>query len=138
MWKQDSIQIALDLDAELPWQANAGGCNGHARVFEYGVALGEPGPMTWRWLSYHPELPPDTEAKQLQMKVIREGDKTLYEVMFPWTTLRATAMPVPGSKIGFALAVNDADPGAGRHGLRLFDGIVDRKDAAAYGLLWIR
>jgi hypothetical protein len=138
MWKQDSIQIALDLDAELPWRANAGGCNGHVRVFEYGFALGEPGPMTWRWLSYHPELPPDTAERQLQMKVLRESDKTLYEIVFPWTTLRMTAAPAPGSKIGVALAVNDADPGAGRHGLRLLNGIVDKKDPAAYGLLWIR
>jgi hypothetical protein len=138
MWQQDSLQVALDLDAELPWQANAGGVNGHFRVFEYGFALGDAGPMAWRWLSYHRDRPPDCEEKQLQAAVTRQGEQTIYEIMLPWATLQSPAALGAGSRLGIAVAVNDADPDVPRHGLRLFNGIVDRKDPAAYGSLWIR
>jgi hypothetical protein len=45
-----------------------------------------------------------------------------------------------GEAFGFSLAVNDVDPSrkAQRHGIRLFDGIVQDKNPRQYGLVWLR
>jgi len=138
MWQEDSIQVAFDLDAEKPWQANVGGCNGHFKVFEYGFALGEAGPMVWRWISYDRSSPADVEEKRVTTKISRQGDQTIYDLTFPWPVLGLTQKPLPGARIGFSLAVNDVDKDDTRHGLQLFDGIIETKDPARFGVLWIR
>jgi hypothetical protein len=138
MWKEDSIQLGFDLDAEKPWVANIGGCNGHFKVVEYGVALGQTGQRVWRWVSFAKELPGDTEEKRIKAQITRRGSETIYDLVFPWAVLGLNVKPISGSKIGFSLAVNDTDPGTERHGLRLFDGIIESKDPARFGTLWVR
>ncbi len=138
MWTEDSIQVAFDLDREQPWQPNIGGYNGHFRVFEYGIALGADGPMVWRWVSYFKELPDNSRENRVKAQVKREGNQTIYDVCFPWAVLGTDKAPPGGSKIGFALVVNDQDDTPGRHVRSLFNGIVDEKDPTQYGSLWIR
>jgi hypothetical protein len=138
MWNEDSIQFGFDLDADKPWQANIGGCNGHFRIIEYGLALGQSGPMTWRWISYFKELPSDVEDKRVKADITRQGTQTIYRITFPWSTLGLAGKPAAGSRIGFSLVVNDTDPNVPRHGLRLFSGIVETKDPARFGNLWLR
>jgi len=139
MWMEDSLQLAFDMDRDQPWKPNQGGCNGHFRVFEYGVALGEKSPMAWRWISYYDGLPRDVEEKRVVANVNRSGETTVYNLVFPWSTLGLDRKPAPGSTIGFALAVNDFDGSpSGRKGLMFFRGIVDQKDPAVYGKLWVR
>ncbi|HEX2949465.1 MAG TPA: sugar-binding protein, partial [Armatimonadota bacterium] len=146
MWKEDSIQLGFDSDADQEWRANdlGFGFNGH-RIFEYGIALGEQGPMVWRWLAYYPNLRANMTESRVQTNITREGDITLYTVNFPWATLGLSAKPKTGSSIGFSLVVNDADrdaapsvPSMTRHGLRLFKGIIESKDFTQYGRLWFR
>jgi hypothetical protein len=139
MWEEDSIQLGFDLDADQPWRPNVGGYDGHFKVFEYGAALGKNGPMVWRWISYMDKLPDDTEEKGVHAEISREGDRTVYTLTFPWATLGLTQKPGPVSRIGFSLAVNDFDTSpSGRQGMTLFKGIVDKKDPAEYGTLWVR
>ena len=52
--------------------------------------------------------------------VLLSGTQTVYALQFPWATLGLASRPAPGSRIGLAVAVNDLDPKAPRHGLRLF------------------
>lgn len=140
MWSQDAIQIGIDLDIDKPWSANEFfGLKGH-RVFEYGVG-GNPGnEMTWRWISYLPELPSGQSEPRLQVQIDRTGDITTYNIFFPWEILGADAAPKAGSSIGIALAVSDADPERmqERRALRLFNGILDSKDPERFGRLWLR
>ncbi len=138
MWNEDSVQFGFDLDADKPWQANVGGCNGHFRVFEYGAALGQSGPMIWRWISYFKELPGDADEKRVKADITRQGTQTIYQITFPWSTLGLAGKPASGTRIGFSMAVNDTDPKTPRRGLRLFGGIVETKDPARFGSLWLR
>lgn len=140
MWSRDAIQLGIDLDIDKPWSANEFyGLKGH-RVFEYGVG-GQPGEeMTWRWISYLPELPAGQPEPRLDVAIDRDGDVTTYEILLPWDILGAQAAPAPGGSIGIALAVSDADPARlkERRALRLFNGILDSKDPERFGRLWLR
>ncbi len=139
MWNEDSVQVAFDLDADQPWRPNVGGYNGHFKVFEYGAALGRTGPVTWRWISYLDSLPGDVPEPRVRADITRSGDRTVYILLFPWTTLGLKESPRPGAVIGFSIAINDFDrPATGRKNLSLFHGIVDKKDPAAFGKIWIR
>ncbi|NLX03912.1 MAG: hypothetical protein GXY33_02080 [Phycisphaerae bacterium] len=139
MWQEDSVQIALDLDADQPWRPNEGGFDGHKRIFEYGVALGPDGPMTWRWISHAEGLPGGAAEPRVQARITREGDRTVYDLTLPWPVLAMDGPPAAGSKIGLALVVNDVDQTPDdRSGLALFGGIVDRKDPTAFGTMWVR
>lgn len=142
MWSHDAIQIGLDADYEKTWEANdLFGLKGH-RVFEYGIGgTARPGdkPMTWRWISYTPELPVATAEPRIDLKVTRSGDHTIYEALFPWSVLGLEKSPAPGAAIGIALAVSDADTGKkGRRTLRLFNGVSEGKDPEKFGPLWLR
>lgn len=142
MFSQDSIQIGLDPDYLKSWEANdLFGLKGH-RVFEYGVGWSgkaEDAPMTWRWISYVPELPVAVAEPRIGLKVSREGDLTTYDIVFPWAVLGLDKAPPVGSAIGISLAVTDADSGrSDRRVLRLFGGIIDGKDPEKFGPLWLR
>lgn len=140
MWSQDAIQIGIDMDIDKPWSANEFfGLKGH-RVFEYGVG-GNPGKeMTWRWISYLPELPTGEGDSRIGLKIDRTGDITTYDIFFPWVTLGADKAPEAGTSIGISLAVSDADPDrmSERRALRLFNGILDSKDPERFGRIWLR
>lgn len=142
MWSHDAIQIGLDADYEKTWEANdLFGLKGH-RVFEYGVGWNKDARepfMTWRWISYTPELPVATSEPRIGLKVRRVGDETIYEALFPWAVLGLDRAPEAGSAIGIALAVSDADTGKkGRRTLRLFNGVSEGKDPEKFGPLWLR
>jgi len=139
LWKEDSIQIAFDVDAEKPWQTNNMnyGFNGH-RIFEYGAALGEDGTCKiWRWLAYDPRLK-SGKPTDVQVGISRKGSVTEYRLFFPWSSLGLDKAPPEGTALGFSLAINDKDKTGSRHGLRLFNGIVDGKDPRTYGRIWFR
>lgn len=142
MWSHDAIQIGLDADYEKSWEANdLFGLKGH-RVFEYGIgwnfAAKDPA-LTWRWISYTPELPVGVAEPRIRLNVTRKGDETIYEALFPWAVLGLDRAPAPGTAIGIALSVSDADTGKkGRRALRLFNGVSEGKDPEKFGPLWLR
>ena len=142
MWMGDSIQIAFDPDYEKTWEPNdLFGLKGH-RVFEYGLGWsGDPAakPMTWRWISYLPELPVAAEEPRIVLNASREGSRTIYEALFPWAVLGLDKAPPAGSAVGISIAVTDRDTGKkNRRAIRLFGGITDGKDPEKFGPLWLR
>lgn len=140
MWKEDSIQFAIDVDADKEWQPNniGFGFNGH-RIFEYGVALPSAGgaPMVWRWRGDAPGFNSACAEPRVIADVQRTGTQTIYKVLLPWETLGLSSAPTAGSNIGFALVVNDMDNQGNRHYLRLFEGIAEGKNPEKYGKLLI-
>jgi hypothetical protein len=141
MWNGDSIQFAFDVDADKEWQPNnvGNGHNGH-RIFEYGVGLPNKGgkPMVWRWRADAPGFTGSSEEPQVRADVKREGNRTIYDVLLPWSTLGLSAPPAPGSNIGFALVVNDLDNGADqRKALRIFSGVLESKNPEGFGKLQV-
>lgn len=139
IWSQDSIQIGLDPDHQKTWEANdLFGLKGH-RVFEYGVAWNGKQPMTWRWVSYVPELPVGVAEPRVRLRAKREGDITTYDILFPWAVMGLDRPMTAGSAIGISLSLADADTGKpGRRALRLYGGIAEGKDPEKYGPLWLR
>jgi len=142
LWAADSVQVAFDLDASKPWNAGVvgAGLSGH-RVFEYSIgATGSGKAVVFRERSYIDGLPSNVTVPEVKASLKREGNESTYSIHFPWSTL-GSDKPLPrGSVIGFALAVNDVDPTrkAKRHGISLFKGIVESKDAHEYGKVWLR
>lgn len=143
-WARDSIQLAFDLDVDTPWTAGVVGAGlaGH-RVFEFTVAErpdSSGNGLVFRHRSYTDSLPPNQVAQGCEVRIVRNGDAVTYDVFFPWEELAVQTAYKPGDAIGIAIAVNDIDPqrGRGRHGLRLFRGIVQSKDAKQLGKLWLR
>ncbi len=136
MWMDDSVQFAFDLDADKPWVANAGGKDGHYKVYEYGAALKDGKVITYRWLAYDGKLKAQVVPENLKAKVTRTGDKTVYEITFPWSELGMKSRPKAPAAIGFSMVVNDTDPGR-KNGITLFSGIVDAKVPQEFGKLWI-
>jgi len=138
MWQEDSIQVAFDVDADKEWQPNnvGNGFNGH-RILEYGVAHPSKGgpAMVWRYRADAPDFKSGCPEPKVAASVKRKDKTTLYEVFLPWETLALQKAPAPGSNIGFALLVNDADKTGDRHCLKLFDGILGPKDPELFGKL---
>ena len=126
------------MDAQQPWQVNAGGSNGHLHVYEYGMALHNEQTEVYRWISYDLNVPANTVVTDLPAKVVREGRHTIYAITFPWQKVGLQEIPRPGTRIGFSLIVNDRGPNGIRRGLRLGDGLLDSKNPADYEWLWTR
>jgi nitrogen fixation protein FixH len=143
MWAQDSVQLALDLDVLKPWQAGVvgSGLAGH-RVFEFtvgGPADGDGFAPVFCNRSYDPSIAANALCPGFKASVTRDGDVTHYDILMPWDQLGLSPPMQRGDVLGFAIAVNDVDPGrkAGRHGIRLFKGIAMTKDAKQFGKLWL-
>jgi hypothetical protein len=141
MWNADSIQFALDLDADKEWQPNniGHGHQGH-RIFEYNVGLPTKGgkPMVWRSRVDAPGFTANSEEARLIAKITREGNRTLYDITLPWSAVGLSKAPDAGPTLGFALVVNDTDGSSGkRKGLRLFKGILEGKDPKGFGKLYL-
>lgn len=149
LWTQDSLQIGFDMDVLKPWEAGFAGADasstlGGHRIFEFAVAGAADGVSTngvaYLQTSHDAALPADTAREGVRVVVTREGLVTTYHLDFPWGQLGVSSPMKPGDAFGFALAVNDIDPGrkARRHGIRLFDGIVNEKSPRQYGPVWLR
>ena len=136
MWLGDSLQLAFDVDASKLWDANnlGFGFKGH-RCFEFTVGLTGSGVQTYCHYAYDPVLKPGM-ANEVKAEVTRRNGKTIYSVLFPWHTIGLMEAPSPGTRVGFAAAVNDLDSGA-RKALCLFQGIVESKDPVRYGTLYL-
>ncbi len=138
IWKEDSIQVAFDVDAEKPWQPNnvGNGLNGH-RISEFGLALPtENAPVVWCWRAYVPGLRQGLhETLMRQVHITRDSKSriTSYVCQFPWKILGLDACPESGTEIGFSMVVNDKDTKVPRRALRIFNGILDGKDPAGFG-----
>lgn len=140
MWGEDSVQVAIDVDADRPWQPNnvGNGFNGH-RLVEYGFAHPSTGgpAMVWRFRADVPDMKNNVGEPRIQATVVRTGTQTRYEALLPWATLGLERAPAVGSTLGFALVVNDADKGGDRKFLQLFEGIATGRDPERYGRLRI-
>jgi len=115
----DSIRLVLDPN----WSRRPGPAGA-----DLVLARTSDGPRVMR-LSGSPAPVPGSE-----LKVSREGPKTLYEAMVPWSQLGIAGVR-PGRSLGFSLLVND-DDGEGLDGWLMYgDGIRPEKRADRYGTL---
>tara|TARA_Y100001954_G_scaffold226095_1_gene267503 strand:- start:1546 stop:2607 length:1062 start_codon:yes stop_codon:yes gene_type:complete len=140
-WAADSIQLAIDVDTLKPWQAGVvgSGLAGH-RVYEWTIAGDGSTANAFCNRSYDQSISANTLRPLIQTQVTREQHSTVYDVLIPWSEMGVDTALQAGDVIGFALVVNDVDPlrKAGRHGLRLFRGVAQTKDAKQFGKVWLQ
>lgn len=137
LWKEDSIQVAFDADADKEWDPNNffHSLNGH-RIVEIGAAFdhGKTLPAILYFLRHAedlPKMPFEVRKKGTVQRDERRG-QTVYTLFFEWKYLGIKTPPEPDSHLGFSLLVNDRNPGEQRKVLNYFNGIF-RKDATRYG-----
>jgi len=131
IWREDSVQLAFDLDADQPWDANynGGGLNGH-RIVEYGFASNPRNPyrpQCWRWLAYVDRLQPgpaDELAEFCKVTRNEQAKETLYQILIPWKYLGAETSPGAQNRIGFSLLINDMNRDGKRRVLPYVHGIL--------------
>lgn len=136
LWSQDSIQVAMDVDADGDDQAYL------AEDFEFGVTVvtgAGGGTFLARWSPAPAAL---GAATGFAADARRNGtqNKTVYELRIPFTTLGLTAPPAAGTFMGFSFIVNDDDAindaGGPREGwLEWTPGIGNYKQPSAFGVL---
>ncbi len=137
LWNDDSIQAAFDIDADKEWDPNNffNCLNGH-RIVEFGAAFdhGKMRPAMLYFLRHAEGLPKMPFEVRRVSSVIRneERKQTVYNLFFEWKYLGCKESPAPGERIGFALLINDRNPGEKRKVLNYFNGIFT-KDPAHYG-----
>ena len=137
LWKEDSIQVAFDADADKEWDPNNffHSLNGH-RIVEFGAAFdhGKTLPAMLYFLRHAEDLPKMPFGVRKKGNVQRDEScgQTVYTLFFEWKFLGIKTPPEPDSHLGFSLLVNDRNPGEQRKVLNYFNGIF-RKDATRYG-----
>ena len=114
IWQADCIQVAFDL-------LHAGSYDR-----EYGLALAAGAPFTWCWHG------PAADARRISLAVKKRPDGLSYEAAIPWGILKPLP-PAAGKAFGFTVAVMDSDGGEREGCLEWTPGIVDGKDALAFG-----
>jgi cellulose/xylan binding protein with CBM9 domain len=121
IWKSDGIQISVDGDNDkVPFY--------DANDSELGFGLAQDGkPLVWVW---HPTLK-ITEMTAFQVSVVRKDTHTIYEIVIPFTALRATQPLGAGKSIGLNFVIND-DDGQSRGWVEWEDGIARTKNPANY------
>lgn len=138
LWRGDSLQFALDVDAAAPWQPNvARNFNGH-RVQEFGAALNSAGiAQLWRWLAYAPgKTPGGLSPREGKVLVVRRDGRTIYRLELPWDSAGVSGAPRAGTEWGFAAVINDTNRSGERRGRLLAGGIADGKDPRVYGRIF--
>lgn len=139
MWKEDSVQVAFDVDTDQEWQPNnvGHGLNGH-RVVEYTLGLHSGKRLAWCPMSYLEGIktgPAFDLMKTLTVTRDEKSRQTVYDAVIPWRLLGLKDVPAVGTRLGFSMAVNDKDDNRPRRILRLFNGIANGKDPVQYGKL---
>jgi hypothetical protein len=123
MWQGDSIQFAIDT-------GRANGV-GSAENNEFGIALGEQGPIVWRWLASNGN--PIGEMPTAQAAVSRNGLSTSYELAIPWAELLPEGKPpADGDILGFSMLINENDGTTRRGWLEYMSGIGSSKNTQLF------
>lgn len=138
MWKEDSIQVAFDIDAATkPFTPNLlEGYQGHC-VVGYTIALSQSDPVVYRYSELDPRNVLKKGLCSVVSAAITRNEQTIdYDLFFPWSELGSKKLPeVP--YLGFSLLINDTDADGKRKTLPFFDGI-NHFNPEKFGRLWLR
>ncbi len=145
IWLDDGLQCGFCLE---PWKEFEATADAFADSFrrpkqtEINFALTPEGPAAYRgmMIPQNDKLPCGRLTDQdLKLKIVRQGEVTIYEAAFPWKTLGLDQAPAAGEQIAVTVAVNDrdsrqqSDPSA----LSLYNGATGKKDRVLMGLLYL-
>ena len=137
-WKGDCIQLGIDLDTDASFEKTGNllaDTSSHRRS-EIDLALTAGGPEAFRTLSLFDldKFPvAQIPSSKLPLHIAREGGRTVYRAVIPWSTLGAEKAPKAGDRIGISAAINDLDDAAQPDPSAL--GLFDLKDPSSFGKL---
>lgn len=121
LWREDSIQIAFD---PLIDGARVSGGGYKPDDYEYCFAGASRGPVVVRYQA--PRDKPTGEITSVQFAFSREGNKSRYEIAFPWSEI-SPFDPGKGKMFAMSVLVNRSD-GEGRSYVEWGGGIGEGKD----------
>ena len=140
-WSQDCIQLAFNLDPQVPSDAPKAA---DRRTCEINVALTANGPEAYRAISSSSDKQPagalTRDEFKIAVKKVDQG-RLFYEMAIPWTTLGLNGQAFKsGDIIGVAAAVNEIHKGDQNDptALGLFGGITPDKDPDKHGRLTLK
>lgn len=147
LWEGDALQCGFCLE---PWKEFQETADPLADSFnrptqtEINLSLTPKGAMAYRYMLFPPnQHKPNGVLSDKDMKLVitRNGQVTIYEAAFPWTTLGLQRAPVSGEHIALTIAVNDRDQPRSMQpdpsALSLFDGATAAKDRNLMGILYL-
>lgn len=139
MWKEDSVQIALNPDRtnfvypQHSWLYMWGGYLG--AELEFGVSLKDDQAQVAVWHTPE-ELNIPGPEKRIQARARRVGDRTFYEAAVPWRLLPGFN-PDNQRSLGVGLVVNDVDGGP-RRSAEYGSGIVHAKRPTEFAAIRLK
>lgn len=120
--RQDSVQVAFDTLRD----ANTGGYEDDDH--EFGFALTPTDVLAWRF--YGPPEKEPGRVGSIEVAIVRQEGKTVYEIGIPWSEL-APFNPAVGKSLAMSILVND-DDGMGLKRLEWGGGIAKQKQPSRF------
>ena len=139
IWNGDCLQVRLDaygctVDQGLNPTSNRNG-NWHSSYNEFAFALGDDGntyAYSWHGVVDHEDLTGGNGRYVVKHNASKQ--ETTYELFIPWDVILQTP-PHVGTKLGFAISVNDGDKDTGlyKNHIEWGTGVMTTRDKNIYG-----
>ncbi len=139
IWNGDCLQVRLDaygctVDQGLNPTSNRDG-NWHSSYNEFAFALGDDGntyAYSWHGVVDHEDLTGGNGRYVVKHNASKQ--ETTYELFIPWEVILQT-LPHVGTKLGFAISVNDGDKNTGlyQNHIEWGTGVMTTRDTNIYG-----
>lgn len=139
IWNGDCLQVRLDaygctVDQGLTPTSNRNG-NWHSSYNEFAFALGDDGvtyAYSWHGVVDHEDLVSGNGRYVVKHDSAKK--ETTYELFIPWEVI-LQAPPHVGTKLGFAISVNDGDKDTGlyKNHIEWGTGVMTTRDTNIYG-----
>ncbi len=139
IWNGDCLQVRLDaygctVDQGLNPTSNRNG-NWHSSYNEFAFALGDDGvtyAYSWHGVVDHEDLTGGNGRYVVKHNASKQ--ETTYELFIPWDVILQT-LPHVGTKLGFAISVNDGDKDTGlyKNHIEWGTGVMTTRDKNIYG-----
>lgn len=139
IWNGDCLQVRLDaygctVDQGLNPTKNRNG-NWHSSYNEFAFALGDDGvtyAYSWHGVVDHEDLTGGNGRYMIKHNASKQ--ETTYELFIPWEVILQT-LPHVGTKLGFAISVNDGDKDTGlyKNHIEWGTGVMTTRNKNIYG-----
>lgn len=139
IWNGDCLQVRLDaygctVDQGLNPTSNRDG-NWHSSYNEFAFALGDDGvtyAYSWHGVVDHEDLTGGNGRYVVKHNASKQ--ETTYELFIPWEVILQT-LPHVGTKLGFAISVNDGDKDTGlyKNHIEWGTGVMTTRNKNIYG-----
>lgn len=125
IWNGDAIEMVLGLDSSADKKRTAFG----ASDYQFGLSAASD-PIVWNW--QRRRIPDGSEIKVVR----KDGTGYILEAKIPWEFFKGKFAPSNGAKIGFDIAIDDADNSGERERQFIWNGdYYFYRDPSVWGIV---